>query len=264
MRKFLALIMAVATTTPLLGSYSGNPALPSLAPESLTYCGNEWVKLRLEFQHDSTYDRKLRSTDEGFRIDRFTIQADQGVATLAICDTAEIYASVGGAVFDFYARPGSPAQIHREFQTFDRAIWSVGGRAILYDSYDTVIGLTANYQHAQPLMVWDGLHETMDPTQMQVEYSEWQVGLGIAQRIGLFTPYATATYSTVHGSATNIQQNISPTAVNVPFDSFNLRSRHHAGAAFGVTIGNYESFYINFEARVFNESACTIAGGLTF
>ena len=89
---------------------------------------------------------------------------------------------------------------------------------------------------------------------MQVEYSEWQVGLGIAQRKPAFLRLMPLRHiPTVHGSATNIQQNISPTAVNVPFDSFNLRSRHHAGAAFGVTIGNYESFYINFEARVFNE-----------
>lgn len=300
MKKLLvAFVMALATSSSLFASYSGNPAQPSLTPKGVFGCncadwfsnnnwnsGNNWnsyndccdshllsnVKLVLGYERDVVSDRKLKSTNQRFRINEFGITADQGIATLVLCNWLEVYGGVGGARFTFSLPPNegaaTPQQARANFQTFDKTCYSVGGRADLYESEcGTVFGITGNWFHAEPLLEWDDLHVGATSTQAKLHYNEWQVGLGIAQRVGIFTPYAVAKYSAVKGQVKNLLANqvVTGTPITaVTYDSFNIRSRHHFGAAFGVTLACYEGFFLNFEARVFDERAYTVEAGLAF
>jgi len=101
MKKLLTMLVALATSSSLFASYSGNPIQSTLTPESLYGgsfdCGCFPARLRLSYQRDTVADRKLRCKDQNFRIDDAAMTSDMGIVALTIYDKFEIYGGAGGA-----------------------------------------------------------------------------------------------------------------------------------------------------------------------
>lgn len=250
MKKVAMYMFAVLAAATVNASYNGNPAEPQLTPGAgLWWSGCEDWSLKLGYQRDDVTDRKLK-TESGFLAahDRFEIHADRGVATINWCDKYEVYGSLGAASFEWNESP-----FH--FSSKDRLIWGVGARGILWECDCTVVGLDVHYESGRP----HGRHNS-DSTVSEtffshLRYHEWQVGLGIAQKIGYFTPYAAVKWSYARVKAHN----------NVDSElDFSLKSRRPVGLALGVTLSSCDWFDLTFEARMFDERAATVAANVKF
>lgn len=249
MKKFAIYMFAVLAVAGVNASYNGNPAAPELTPGAGLWWSDtcsDW-SIKLGYQRDDVTDRKL-SHKHGFvgRNDRFEIHQDQGVVTLNWCDKYEVFGSLGAASFELNESP-----FH--YSTHDRLLWGIGARAILWQCDCTTLGAEFNYEQTDP----DHRHRgdvSSSTFAGRWKYQEWQGGIGVAQKIGFFTPYAAVKFSYARVKLHDSEAE----------SHFSLKSRRYVGLALGATLSNCDWFDLTLEARVFDERACTFAANIKF
>ncbi len=269
MKKWiLGTIVQFSCLTQIYSAYSGNPADPMLGNGNL--CCNEsfWIP-KIGYQRDYITDRKLKGrnllvTD---RLDEFELISDRGTIAFDFCNRIEVNGSVGAGRLFMRARPHNltALQKHEDFQFKDGTMWSVGGKAILFDWCNTFISASGVYQHFHGRAAWDGLH-TLDPrgTRTRVHFHEWQFSVGAAYNFCCIVPYINVNFSGLVKSKITNLQSVPADAGTTTLDHIDLRQRRVAGLSLGTSFTPVDCFYVTVEAQVINERALTLQGQLRF
>ncbi len=238
--------------------YFGNPSAPDMIEEGFFFCSENWGSIKLGYEGDYCFDRKLRSKDgvEG-RIDKFSYLMNQGVVTFNILDLMEIYGSVG-AMNAFISHRPEPNHEQREYQTSDRLTWGGGTKIELFHWGATTVSADGKYQYSHPHVKWNSLNGVAYTTGAKLTYREYQAGMGLSHRIDMFVPYVAVYYSHVKGKLYGIRQNI------LPVSHFSLQCREWIGMAVGCGFSSSCLFDLNIEARMFNQSAVSVSANIKF
>jgi hypothetical protein len=252
------LLGLIALQSAVFGMYSSNPADPQILDEGLLLSQDNWAVLKVGYQGDFVWDRKLRAYKlSNGPLDDFEIFASQGVVTFNALDRIEIYGTVGGMKAEFSQRPHDDPQI-RKYGTEDNFMWGAGGRAIVLAVKHFALGVEGGYQWANLPVRWNTISGISYPAQGKLLYREWQVGIGFSYQVDIFTPYMAAKYSAVPSKMVNISPNIlSP-------NHFWIQSRQNFGLSLGCTLSPQKIFSIAVEVQLFDEQAMTLAGTLKF
>lgn len=260
------LILFLIFSSPIFALYNGNPASPEMMEEGflLTKEGN--VTAALGFRSDWCLDRRMK-VSSGFSgdFDRFETSIQQGVFALDFFDRVEVYGSIGSIRLEATQRPMEA--FRNEYETGYRFTWGVGGTVLVYQTGNLSIGFDGKYQHGTPNLDWIGVngYGFGELSGAQLDYSEWQIGLGVAYQIEFLLPYIALTYSSAKADFSNIPQGLvllSPGLV--PITHFNAKSRYPFGFALGTTITTGRFFSLNVEARVLDEEAISLEGTFKF
>lgn len=267
MKKWImGAILQLACLPAVYGLYSGNPADPVLGNGSTFFnCENSWWNPKIGYQRDYISDRKLKNGSlPHSRVDRFEVIADQGTIAWDFCQRFEIYGSVGAAHLDMDNRPfvglitlddETPANWH----TNDGTIWSVGGKIILWDWCNTLVGVSGAYSQLRNHFTSDTV-DVFAPTSAKLHLNEWQASIGAAYNFCYAVPYINVNFS---GLTNSRVQNISD-ASDLAVGRFSLRAREVCGLAIGTSITPVDSFYVTVEARLINERSLTLQGQIRF
>lgn len=267
MKKWImGAILQLACLPAVYGLYSGNPADPVLGNGSTFFnCENSWWNPKIGYQRDYISDRKLKSGGlPHSRIDRFEVITDQGTIAWDFCQRFEIYGSVGSAHLDMDNRPFTPFlgvddEFPANWHTNDGTIWSVGGKIILWDWCNTLVGVSGAYSQWRAHFTSDSV-ETFATPSSKLSYNEWIATIGAAYNFCYAVPYINLTFS----GLTNSRVHGVAATSGLGYSRFSLKARDVCGLAIGTSITPVDSFYVTVEARLINEKSLTLQGQIRF
>ncbi|MCH9630053.1 MAG: Major outer membrane porin [Chlamydiia bacterium] len=236
--------------------YNGAPSLPHVTETGFFFNKDDWFALKVGYQGDLLIDRSLRPTNNRIkRMDVFGYHLNQGVITANFVDRFEVYSSLGAA--KFFIEPRVTETTRLSMETGNRFTWGVGARGVLYEVSKFTFGMDVKYQEANPSFQWISLNGApIGPTGgAKLKYQEWQIGLGVSYRIELFTPYIVGRYCQTLSRYKHFPLGL--LANNAT--SFRVKSRKKFGISVGATLSSGNIFDMDFEARMIDETAATIA-----
>lgn len=284
MKKLLLTMLTILTCGAAYALPTGNPADPALTPQGLFWndecceapcdpcdpCGFDWdVSLRLGFYGDYVFNRKLQlngPTDS--RIDDFELFTNAGLIVLNFWERLDIYTTLGATnmalstnALDF----GLIGLGRLYLETESDFSWSVGVRGILWECGCTTVGLDARYFRTSPDIKRITVNETFSayPEDLELEYREWQVSLGVSHRINMFVPYVAVQWSKVDVDFDG-DPFLIPGITVAALSPRDLEERHQWGYAVGVSLVDCDIMTLNVEGRFRNEKAISVNAQIRF
>lgn len=243
--------------------YNGNPSFPMMPEQGLFISKEGWVTVKAGYEWDDLFDRKLTVKEHRpylkRRVKEYETMGNFGVVTLGCNDRVEIYGTFGSVKADIHYHPYS--EVRLKFETPHHFAWTVGGRAILAYWGDTQLGVDAKYFTFDPQISRLELNgRSINPEGAHYDYQEWQVGLGVSHRVKLFTPYIGLKYSNVRARFHHLK------AISwvFPAQHLTMKNKFPIGLFLGCGFSLERALNINFEARVFDETAVTLSTDLRF
>jgi len=227
----------------------GNPANPVLLK------GDNNFKLGAMF--DFVSERELDVTGESVELEAnfytaklaytFADRLDVYVL-LGMIDEAEVDEKVGSDSYKYF---------------FDEDFsWGIGATFLVHEFENGIkLGADAKYRVAEAdltaLDINGTKYEISDITDVQGDYDEWQIALGIAKQLGKFVPYAGVKYSDVELQAKG-------TIAGTTYETNNVNSEEVIGVFVGISFLPKDNFSINLEGRFIDETAFSLGCNYRF
>lgn len=260
MRKIAFLFF---TSTFLWSAPVGNPVSPDLIEKGVfTPCDSSF-NFRLGYEGDFVSDGRMKQ-NSGERVDFFEQYTNSAIATLNLLDRVDLYGVLGSSVirsnwrFELF----SDETIHRiKIKTDADFLWAVGGRAILYQWWNTFLGFGGRYSfcnyHNRELSS-DGEQYPVESTHLI--WKQWQLNLDLSYKIHLFTPYIGVKYSQQEAKIGDFSVPISSNGLG----SNQLVNRDPVGFYLGCGLCSGKYLMINLEGRLIDEEAISLTADLRF
>lgn len=233
----------------------GNPADPKLLENGIIMQSEDAnFSVRAGYQGDFVFDRKLKDLDDS------EITSHSGIVALNLMKKVDVYGSLGASTGEFVETYGSTRV---EYETETSWGWGVGAKAILFEKDNTTIGLDGRYFNAEPdldKIIIDGVSYSVPSgsvTKASIEYDEYQIALGIAQKFDMFVPYGGVKYS-------KAKAKLLATISGTDYASEDADSEDEFGLFVGCSIVPMDSVSINVEGRFIDEEALTVSGQIRF
>ncbi len=264
--KALALFvfaLSAFSTNWVCALYNGNPSLPMMPERGLFFSKEAWITLKTGYEWDDLFDRKLILEEHRPHLKRqakkYEAMGNFGVLTLGCNDRVELYGVLGSVKANLDYHPYSNDRL--KIETDCHFAWMVGGRAILAYWGDVQLGVDAKFFQFNPEI--DHLKrngQSLDSKNASYNYQEWQVGFGVSYRIKFFAPYGGLKYSNVRAKFHHLEALGSV----FPEGHFTMKNQYPIGIFLGCGFSPERAFNINFEARLFDETAVTLSGDLRY
>lgn len=243
----------------------GNPAAPQLITEGFISANNNFcLSSRVGYEGDFVSDARMKQTENGSGdIDNYTQDTNSGTVTLSILDRADVYGVFGSsrtyADWRFNQPDGATNRI--ELETSYRFVWAAGGRFILYEWGNAILGLGGRYSQSSAPISWitfNGAPESI--SEASLDWHQWQVNLLFSYKIDLFIPYLGMNYLSEHTKAGPFPVPVSGRGS----DFLHLKNRSSTGLVIGASLTTGKYFMLNIEGRLINEEAFSISGDIKF
>ncbi len=294
--KKLAFIIALCAQQALFALPMGNPWQASLFCDGEGIVTSEcpssrigdkcwWVKLSFGYYGDYVYDRYLETDSPSNSDLKFvSLYTNAGSVTANICDWADVFATFGATSGKFVGNSStfqnsnainSPihVQLAADFS------WSVGARTTAWRCGNFALGLEGQYFHTSPEITsaYDISASSLQTyfSNLNFNYSEWQVGMGATYQICLSQsiqalPYVGVTWSRATVdlddagfSILEIGEGGAQSAVYTA-TFLDLHSQKIWGFVTGVTFVGCERFSVGVEGRFASEAALYVNSSIRF
>jgi major outer membrane protein len=254
-------------------------------------CGSwcDCLNFRVGFYGDYVFNRHMRlrrrgtddtttTTSRRNQLETVQLYTNAGYLALNIYDRFDVFATLGntylyleGNVTSFApflnATPG-----HRVvLETNDEFSWSVGARATLWDCGCTALGIEGQYFQTAPrvkritIQEDASLYPTATRPSLRTRYQEWQVGLGLSQRIEFLVPYIAVKWSGSQLQYRNVPDLVILTDSEISILTLhNLRNKKHWGYAVGCSLVDSCRAALTVEGRFGDEKAVYVNGQVRF
>lgn len=257
MRKFFILNLVVLLSVIFVNVYAapvGNLAEPKMLGKGIFIPEDGLVSLRAGYQGDFVFDRRLKDLDDA------EINTNAGTVTLNINKKVDIY-GIFGATDGTFEETYNSTKV--KYGTDTAFSWGVGAKAILFEYKDTIVGLDGKYFNAEPdldKVIIGGVTLDLpnaDITEAKVEYDEYQIALGVAQKINMFVPYGGVKYSRAKGK-------LAVTYLGTKYESDDAKNKDEVGLFIGCSILPLKNVSLNLEGRFLDEEALMVSGQIRF
>ena len=305
MKKLFATMLVVLSSGAAYALPVANPAAASLLCDGMIwegYCGDmcdpclTWCdafSIRVGFWGDYQFNRYLELDNccEHRDIDVARVVYNAGYLVGNFWDRFDVFATFGAARIDLYGdhgiwRPGAISAVNQtgdalfHLQTTTDFAWSVGLRGTIWECGCTTIGGEFQYMETRPnLRFYDELNNSSTSTALNryrqafgncygTNYYDWQLGLGVAQRINILVPYFAVRWSHASYSLGDAILVSSDGSLNwgIP-DSVqlrNLRSVKTWGYAVGVSLTDCEKMALTLEGDFASSLEMAVIGEIRF
>jgi len=250
----------------LQATYVGNIASPAILEKGLFSEEDPWIKVQTGYLADFVSDKKLisESTTVDFgdkkRVNNFEIISNMGNISVTFRERLELYGNLGQSSAKILWFANSPNDIFPEgkflnIETENHFSWIVGAKVILLQFGKTYFGTDFSYFRI-PTTKRSIFYLNEEPTPFNTKpqffsLREWHLAFGLASSMGMFTPYLGAKYLI--------------TRIRFKSDStFTLKNRLNIGYFLGTSISVHQKFFLNAEARFYDELAYSVSGSAAF
>lgn len=255
--KYLRVLFLIALKS-LSALTVGNPAEPQIINQGFWIAQDASIGVKVGYEGDRVADRKLRAYGKAHgRIDTTELSFDQGIFVLNYLDRVELYGSVGSMNGEVSHRPHLDHK-RRKYQTHGGWTAGGGGRLLLAQWGQTVIGVDGKVQYGNPGIKWMAVDGNSSNTGGHLKYCEWQASFAVSYTADWLTPYLGVKYSNVHATIKGISPAI------YPHSHFKMLSRDRFGMAVGFTISPGKKFDLFAEVQMIDEQAVSFGGNVRF
>lgn len=253
MKYLTGIFLAISSSLSAL--YMGSPAEPQIIDQGFWISKEASFGVKIGYQGDRVADRKMRA--QHGRIDKMFLSFDQGALIFNYLDRVEIYGTAGSMNGELSNRFHSDNK-KRDYQTHDGWTAGTGGRFLLAEWGNAVIGIDGKIQWGNPGMKWMSVNGVSKNTGGHLKYCEWQASFALSYTSDWLTPYIGVKYSNVHASVSGI-----PSAI-YSHSHFKMINRDRFGMALGCTLSPGKKFDLFAEVQMFDEQALSFGGNLRF
>ena len=210
----------------------GNPAKPLLV--------NEEMPFSVGAEFDFVFERELDVSGEDVAIENLYMYMAKASYTLE--KRADFYCLLGAANGELSVESGG---VDLSVDTETAFAWGLGVTVFLYEFDNGIrLGVDGNFRNTAP---------SLDEVDVDLEYSEWQIALGVSKQIDQFVPYGGIKYSDVKAELT------------VPgLGSEDTGSDNIFGIFLGCDFLAKENLSFGIEGRFIDETALAIRGMYRF
>lgn len=246
-------ILVSAIFTNVYALSVGNFAEPKMIEKGTIVLEDNLISVRGGYQGDFVFDRKLKDLEDA------EITTNSGTIILNINKKIDIYTLLGASSGTFKEIYDS---IEIEYETDMGFAWGIGAKAILFEYEDTIIGIDCKYFNTEPdldKIKINGIGYDLpsaEVTKAQIEYDEFQIALGVAQKINMFISYGGIKYSRATG-------NLIATILGTDYES-DTKNKDKIGLFVGCSILPLKNVGLNIEGRFLDETALMISGQIKF
>lgn len=266
----------------------GNPAAPELLKAGIFSCEEDCWGVKLGYRGDFVNNRKLKIRNDATgssnqHFDDYSYHVNAGQLTVNIWDRLDVYGWVGETrteanntfAADLLVPVVTVADINISGTTKHRTAWGVGAKAVLWECDRWTLGLDVQYERLKarfdritilndvgtvgiiaPVVVPPVF--IIDDPNIDVNFHEWQVSLGLSYRVCSLVPYIAIKYSNARG-------NFKDRDDTVPADlGISLRSQKFWGGVVGLTLVDAERIQVTAEYRFVDECALSILADFKF
>lgn len=257
-----ALLLCCLWCTSAYSLYYGSPNLPNTAKAGVFIPQECWFGFKLGFQNDYVLDKSLKVANKksAEKIEVFNYYLQQGLLTFNFIDRFEVYGSLGS--MKFRIEPRNSGTIRQVYDTKNQFSWGFGARGILFEFSNAVLGLDFKYQGCSPSLqsiISNGVPRA-STGRAYLRYREWQIGLGLAYALDMFSPYIGAIYNQSTAHYKRLPADLLPNHKKY----FSVNSQKKFGMAVGATFSTGKIFELDLEARMINETAVSAAANVRF
>jgi len=259
MKFFLALILFPFVT---FACYTGNPGSPALLPKSLFGLQNPFIGLDSGYIFDFVEERKIKAVRKPSEVNLskvtdFEIESNLAYVSLALLRRMELYTFLGVTQekleWDPISSP-SPSKL----KTKRHFSYALGAKFIFLDFGALVVGMDFQYftlpSSKKIMQKLENLYLPFLLGKQYLKWKEWQTALGIAGKLGPFSPYAGIKYS---DGKLQVK-----TTEGLP--SLHFETRNHWGTYVGLSLNITRSIYVNGEARFLDEKGYSFQATSSF
>lgn len=141
-----------------------------------------------------------------------------------------------------------------KLKTHHNFLWAFAGNAILFEWGRACLGAGGRYSSSRYKPEWIHSNGTGLPEMgTRLKWKEWQANLGLSYRIDLFTPYVGVKYSKAETEFSHFS-----------IGNGEFTNKDNVGLYLGCSLTTGAYFYLNLEARLFDEEAFTVVGDFRF
>jgi hypothetical protein len=132
-------------------------------------------------------------------------------------------------------------QLSRTQKTSYRPLYMTGFKAELIEIKDTFLGIDVQYAYFTSPLKKDSVLNSLTKKNISAIYKDWQITLGVTQKIGFFYPYLSAAC-----------ENIKLYLKRYPLSKRTFQSHYRYGPILGITFSTNDYVFFNCEARFYN------------
>lgn len=284
MKRFFLLPLLLCST--MFALPIGNPMDPALYSHGL-YCDDccyeqccnpcdpcfSWCdafSVRLGFYGDYVFNKHMEIDGPNSKdVDNFEIYTNAGIVTLNFCGWLDIFSTWGASNIVIGADDvvfGSAAHERAHIETETSFSYSIGARVAFWECDCFTFGAEGQYFATKPnVRLYDrGTRDIVHPdSNIEMRYSEWQVGVGAAylMQIGCSgisaVPYLGVKYG--HANADSDDGFLLDNAF-----LYDIESKNGWGYAIGTTLLFCEAVSLSVEGRFADETAVHVNGQFRF
>lgn len=244
--------------------YNGNPSFPMMPEEGMFISKDRWLGVKAGYEFDRVYDRKLHKEGRGPEHSRKKVQkyeslSNFGVATLTFNERVEIFSTLGAMSCKISQTPYSNTRV--TYHTDTHFAWGVGGRAILAYWGEFQFAVNAAYMQADlGLSSLEVNGKSYPKRHVEMDYREWQIGVGISYRLRWFVPYIGVDYSDFRCRV----EHLNALKFLFPKKHVTFKETYATGLFMGFGLSPDRVFNLNLEVRVINENAVSLSADIKF
>ncbi|NGX56522.1 MAG: hypothetical protein K1060chlam5_00765 [Candidatus Anoxychlamydiales bacterium] len=243
----------------LFASSVGNVASPAIIEEGLFISDKAWFNFRLGYENYNVEDLclKFQDTDNenSFGIHKVKAYANIGSFTINIKERLDAYINFGSMKIEPYIKKHQTLLYKSKSE--DGFLFRVGSKLVIFEILDFTLGVDAKYSIFKAKNEYLTLNDSpIEDNKFKYVFNEWQITLGVSQKISILRPYGGIVYRD-----SNLTFNNTPYYNN---NKMKLTFDKKAGAVIGSSASIGTFVLINAELRFINERSASISGELRF
>ncbi|NGX40510.1 MAG: hypothetical protein KR126chlam4_00332 [Candidatus Anoxychlamydiales bacterium] len=254
MKKIFLLVLLLPFF--IFSAPSGSPSLPAIIEEGFFIPDTKWVNFRLGFLAYHALDLVMEfdevGKDNNFHLRKVKANANLGVVTINIKDRLDLYAEIGSYKLEPEFRQGSSLYIAKSGNDI---LYRAGARLIFFEILDFTLGASVKYTIFSASNDYLTINDRPVDSDIKFDFKEWQIDVGLAQKISILRPYIGISYRD-----TQIKMK------NLPFlpDKLDLTFQKKAGVFLGVAASLGSFVMVEGEIKLVNERSTTLSLDVRF
>lgn len=243
--------------------YNGNPSLPMMPEHGAFISKEDWYGLKIGYLFDDVYDRKVNLAgqhmgDAHKKVRKYKALSNFGVITFNGNDRIEIFGLLGTMSSHLTQVPFKDTTI--TYHIKPQFTWGVGGRAIIAYWGELQFAANAAYLKSDPHLSSVKVNGISYSTKhSQIDYTQWQIGLGFSYRLHAFIPYFGVDYSDFREK----YKHLDALKFVIPSKQTTFKNSYMFGLFFGLGFV-VNAFQVNFETRCINENGVSAHADFKF
>ena len=235
---------------------AGNPSNPAIIEEGFVIPDTKWVNFRLGYQVYDAEDLVMKFDDlakeNDFYLRKVKAFSNTGIFTLNIKERLDLYTEIGSYRIEPEFRNLSSLY---NTKSENDIIYRAGAKLIFFEIFDFTLAADVKYS-----LFWASssfLTRNDRPINDDLKFSlkEWQIAVGLAQKISILRPYIGVAYRD-----TQIEIKNAPFAIT----DLQLTFEKKVGLFLGTSASLGSYVMINGEIRLINERATSLLVELRF